>query len=153
MTKPNWINDLARGDVGEKDFLNTFPLYRKIDDSQMYEADFVDPAGNTIELKTDYYSMQKTPNLAVERYSNIEKGTPGGPYRHSDKLTHWVYYYKKNGVFLFYDALQLIEVIEELEPTLVTVKNSTYTTGIYLIPRREVEECLTQVIKLPSVID
>jgi hypothetical protein len=151
--KANWTQDLARGDVGERDFLRTFPLYRKGDQENMYEHDLVcSVSGSTVELKTDYYDMDKTPNLIVERYSNEQKGTAGGPYRHNSSLGYWVYYYKKNGVFLFYDAGQLVEKVTSLNLPLLSIQNQGYTTGVHRVKRTDVEDCLLHVIVLPTVI-
>lgn len=143
----DWLKDLERGDVGEQEFLQTFPTYRKVDDSQMYECDFQCLyTGETVELKTDYYDMNKTPNLIVERYSNQQKGTPGGPYRHSTDLTYWVYYYRKNGIFIFYNALQLIETVDSLALPLVPIQNNGYTTGVFKVPRDAVTNCIHFVV-------
>lgn len=151
MTKANWHMDLARGDQGERDFLNTFPSYRKVDDSQMYECDFqCIHTDETVELKTDYYDMNKTPNIIVERYSNQQKGTPGGPYRHSDQLTYWVYYYKQNGLFLFYNALQLIEVVDSLGLPIIPIQNQGYTTGVYKVPRDKLTSCIHFTVSISN---
>jgi hypothetical protein len=151
--KPNWKQDLARGDAGEREFLATFPLYRKGEDVNRYEHDFVHSlTGATVELKTDYYDMHQTPNLIVERYSNYERKTPGGPYRHNGDLSLWVYYYRKNGVFLMYDPQQLIEKVESLYAPLVPVQNDRYVTMVHKIPRTAVEDCLVEVVHTPSYI-
>lgn len=149
--KADWLTDLARGDAGEREFLQVFPTYRKGDKLDMYDWDLVSSTtGDTVELKTDYYDMSRTPNLIVERYSNEQKGTPGGPYRHSEHLTYWVYYYRKNGTFLFYNAAQLIEKVNSLELPLTHIQNRGYTTGVYKVPRRDVEDCLEFCVQLPG---
>lgn len=145
----NWAQDLARGDAGEQEFLETFPLWRKGEDINRYEHDFVHSiTGATAELKTDYYGMHQTPNLIVERYSNGEKQTPGGPYRHNGDLSLWIYYYRKNGIFLMYDPAQLIERVDSLELPLIPVRNRGYTTLVYKVPRTEVEDLLVDIVSI-----
>jgi hypothetical protein len=141
--------DLVRGDKGEQQFLLTFSLYRKGEDVDRAEHDFLHSlSGATVELKTDYYSMHKTPNLIVERWSSIEKQKPGGPYRHSQDLTYWVYYYIQEGVFLFYDAQQLVEKVNFLQLPITQVHNRGYTTGVYKVRRQDVEDCLIDMVHI-----
>ncbi len=145
----NFRTDLARGDVGEQQFLSTFPLYRKGEFVHQAEHDFVHSiSGATVELKTDYYSMDRTPNLIVERYSSIESGKVGGPYRHSSSLSYWVYYYIEDGVFLMYDAAQLMEKVDSLRLPITEIPNRGYTTGVYKVRRQEVEDCLIEVVRI-----
>jgi len=145
----DWKQDLARGDVGEREFLATFPMWQKGEDINRYEHDFVHRlTGETAELKTDYYNMEATPNIIVERYSNWERQTPGGPYRHDGSLSLWVYYYRKNGLFLMYNPSQLIEKVDSLNLLLTPVSNDRYTTMVYKVPRNSVEDCLVEVISI-----
>lgn len=145
----NWLKDLARGDVGEREFLATFPMWQKGEDVNRYEHDFVHSiTGETAELKTDYYDMEKTPNIIVEKYSNYEKRTPGGPYRHSTELSLWIYYYRKNGIFIMYNPSQLIEVVDSLRLPLVPVRNDRYTTMVQKVSRQSVQDCVVEVVNI-----
>jgi hypothetical protein len=60
-----------------------------------FEGDFLNKAtGQKLELKTDFYSMDATPNFFIERFSNVQTGTPGGPWqakKHGADL--FVYFY------------------------------------------------------------
>ena len=81
-----------------------------------YKSDFLDESTNeTYELKTDSYTVEKTKNFFIELYSNVDKGTPGGPAQaalHGSK--YWVYLYAASKVYYVFDTLELIVKLDEL---------------------------------------
>ena len=94
--------------------------------------------GQGIELKTDSYHINETKNFFFERYSNAEKGTPGGPWQALENGTEWFCY-------MFIPALTCYkfstkELVEKLETLIVNlapteIKNEKHTTLGYRVPR------------------
>lgn len=116
-----------------------------------FQSDFIHkPTGQGLELKTDYYPLDKTPNFFFERYSNKEKGTPGGPWQamgHGSDL--FVYFYVSSLTYFTFDTKALVGKLEQLIPALEPwdVRNKTHTTVGYRVRRDELTE-LYQVTEL-----
>jgi hypothetical protein len=115
------------------------------------EGDFVcKETGEKTELKTDMWSMFSTPNFFFERYSDKDKMSPGGPWQ---ALTHgckyFIYFYVTNMTYFRFDAKDLVQVLDDIitqmKPT--EIKNATYTTVGYRVPRELVTH-LAEVVKL-----
>lgn len=140
----NFQADLKRGQAGERDFLQLFTALVGTDGRK---GDIVAPDGK-IELKTDFYSMSKTPNFFIERYSSVEVGSPGGPWQaKAHGCKYFVYYYagdKCGYVFLVDDLLKQLEALEaaaKLKPT--EVRNKKWTTVGYKVPRASLQPIAT----------
>lgn len=135
MSKPNFKRDLGTGQQGETAFHKLFSRLQKTDGRK---GDFVAPDGSVIELKTDMYGMQKTPNFFIERFSSLETQSPGGPWQaKAHGCEFFVYFYlpdKVGYVWLLGNLLpQLEALISQLKP--VEVKNVRWTTIGYKVPR------------------
>lgn len=107
--------------------------------------DFVISSGDlknkTLELKTDYYDMMKTPNFFFERFSKIETQAPGGPWQAaSNKTDLFVYFFPKNGQFFVFETAPLVQLLNSITPRLqlVHIPNITWTTGGYKVLRTAV---------------
>ena len=102
-------------------------------------GDFVNrETGDIVELKTDYYPMDKTPNFFFERFSDGDKKSPGGPWQalgHGCKT--FVYFFVANMTTFTFDTAQLVAHLDSIEHTLEPFKvgNSTWTTIGYRVPR------------------
>ncbi len=130
-------SSLALGQIGETLYYQSHE--GKLEKLDGFQSDFkMVETGTLVELKTDYYAMSKTPNFFIERYSNLEKQTPGGPYQ---AITHgstmFVYFYVRDLTFYQFETSNLIEAFYRILPTLkpTEVRNSTYITQGYLVPR------------------
>jgi len=108
--------------------------------TELRGPDFVDSTGAVIELKTDTYDYDRTPNIFVERHSDHSKGTPGGPWQAVLKgSTTFVYLFIKNRRWLVFTDIPALCVRVEglivggLVP--VQVMNRGYVTLGYKVPR------------------
>lgn len=98
--------------------------------------DFRTRYGKIIELKTDYVAA-RTGNIFVERWSNFERKTVGGPFRSfREKCDYFSTLVWKKELISF-KPLELISYLEELGYTkedLKPVKNKNYTTKGWAVP-------------------
>lgn len=92
-----------------------------------------------VELKCESsYSSNDTPNLAIERFSSIERQSPGGPW-HTD-ADFYVHIYT-DGLLVVMSRRKLVNWIQsELARNANAfsyrkIPNQGWTTGTYLIPR------------------
>lgn len=133
--------DLSRGDIGERLFLAAHNS--GLAKLSGFESDFNVGLGHGIELKSDYWSMDKTPNFFFEKFSDMVKQSPGGPWRSKEQGTVlFVYLYIKDLRYFVFDVEKLVERLEALAPNLQTkeIKNKTWTTLGYLVPRELVAD-------------
>lgn len=109
-----------------------------------FQSDFIfKPTGEGLELKTDYYSMDKTPNFFFERYSDKAKQSPGGPWQakeHGSGL--FVYFFVPSLTYFTFNTDQLIGRLEVLLPELDPwdVQNKSHTTVGYRVAREGVAD-------------
>jgi hypothetical protein len=131
-------DQLKVGDRGEQLFLEKYP--RKLTIYPGREYDFtINSSRETVELKTDTYNINKTENFFFERYSDVTKETPGGPWRaKKDKVDIFCYYFVRHNVwFEFRDVPALITELNKLTKGkgLIYIKNRGWVTGGYKISR------------------
>jgi len=125
---------LSIGAEGEALFHTLYPKLEKADGIK-YDFKYND---KTVELKTDSYSMAKTPNFFMERYSDVERGTNGGPWRAAyDNVDYFVYMYSKERRCFWFSPKQLVEFLDGYvkSKSTVSIPNRTWTTTGYLVPR------------------
>lgn len=136
----NFRTDLARGQVGEALFHKQFPHLTRLSGR---EADFIDEnTGATYEIKTDSRSLAATPNFFMERWSDLEKQKPGGPWQALGKgITYFVYMFPVSNAIYIFDTATLVTALELLEsPNKRNIANRTWTTQGWLVPRSEIIE-------------
>ena len=144
MTKIFTFNgQLEVGDRGEQLFLERYP--RKLEIYPGREYDFtVKSSREKLELKTDTYNMNKSSNFFFERYSDVHRKTPGGPWRaHKDEIDIFCYYFVRHNLwFEFRDLDGLIERLNDLtkKQGLIYIKNKGWVTGGYKIPREALDD-------------
>jgi hypothetical protein len=128
---------LEVGDRGEQLFLEHYP--RKLDIWPGRDGDFVvRSTGQKIELKSDTFNMEKTPNFFIERYSDFHKQTPGSLWQaHEHGCSIFCYYFVRHDLwFEFRDIPALITRLEELQPrSLIWVKNKSWITAGFTVKR------------------
>lgn len=139
---------LQVGQNGEQDVFDRY--YRKLDIYEGKEYDFtVKSTGKSLEVKTDTYSMDKTSNFFMERYSDVNKKDtkPGGPWRAAaDGVDIFLYYFvRDNTWFQFCDLPKLVERLNTLHAGsgLVYIRNRGWTTGGYKCAREDVMDLCT----------
>lgn len=111
--------------------------------------DYITENGLKMELKTDTYDTVKTPNFFMERYSDISKKSPGGPWR---SLEHgvdlFVYWFPSNKVYYeFQDLAELVKVLDVLtdKQYMMSVRNKGWLTGGYKVLRESLQDLYKKV--------
>ena len=134
----DWKEQLHVGSDGEALFLSLYPKLNKAD-GLIHDFEL---NGKTVELKTDSYSMEKTPNFFMEKIGNIDNGKIGGPWRaKQDKIDFFVYMFLPQRKCFWFRTKQLVEFLDVYCENLYQVKipNKGWTTAGYKVPRHAVE--------------
>ncbi|MDX2162264.1 MAG: hypothetical protein SF162_13140 [bacterium] len=132
-----------REDIAEVSDLQDDPRF-------YYRGDLVvtrrDGTVQYVEVKSEpRYTRDSTPYFAVERYSNVEKHTPGGPWSTSADFYAHVY---PDGLLLIMSRRKLVQWIESAltrDPEAFDfrhIRNEGWLTGTYLIPRTRAKAAL-----------
>lgn len=136
MSIHSFAKSLAKGKLGE-DLLNeVWPTLRRLDGRK---ADFVDTiSGLRIELKSDSYNMEKTPNFFIEIWSDIDRHKVGGPWQaleHGSDL--WIYMFQANRTMFIFEVATLVATLEKLvdEYPRIEIPNKSWTTIGVKVPR------------------
>lgn len=136
----NMQKQLGVGAAGEALFLKHWPD-KAVRHPVFKGPDFLDSKGRILEVKTDTYPMQKTPNFFMERWSDRESGKPGGPWQaHLKGATCFVYMFIGDRTwFVCEDLPQLCTELDgligagKLRPK--QVMNRGWITEGYAVPR------------------
>lgn len=131
-TQLNW------GQRGEELFQKHYPRVLSAASDLTYDFT-VESSGQKLELKTDSYNMEKTPNFFMERYSDIMRKTHGGPWRaERDGIDIFCYYFvRHNTWFEFRNIPELVSDLNKLtrDARMVYIKNKGWVSGGFLVPR------------------
>lgn len=135
---------LLIGEAGERLFMEHFPGLIKQPKSSF---DFIDPyTKHTYELKCDSYGLDGSPNFFMERYSDWNKKTNGGPWQAlGHQATYFVYLYPKDRTFFIFETAKLVEALEGMKLSSVLVRNQAWTTLGYKVPRAKLLHLATTV--------
>lgn len=111
------------------------------------QFDFVLDDGKTVELKTDTYDMDKTPNFFMEMFGDIAEGKIGGPWRAlQDGVFYFVYYFPKNKTFFWFETVKLCKLLDQVITQMglipKEIRNKTWTARGYAVPRMTVSAAL-----------
>lgn len=127
-------------------------LFHKLNPSLKREDglifDFKNEKDKTIELKSDYYDMNKTKNFFIERYSYQNKN--GSPWQAMlNKVDYFAYFYVKNKICYVFDTVKMVKELDGIIPSLEKIKigNDGYETIGYKIPRNLLTDSLICVKK------
>lgn len=107
-----------------------------------YGADLLTPKGARIELKTDSYASTATNNFFIERYGDIRKQSPGGPWKaQRDRCAAFLYLFWPDKVLYGFKVRQLLQYLEARLDHYETriIANKTWKTGGYLVPQWELK--------------
>lgn len=86
----------------------------KADDGK-YNADLQDIVTKQfIELKINM-THSYSGNHFVERWSDYDKKTPGGPWQYENRAEHYVFYYPKTGDIHIFNTKDIIKALEPIE--------------------------------------
>lgn len=141
----SFAQQLKVGNEGERLFLANYhaPIIKISHKDKAGDFRRVDD-WSLVELKTDTYQMDKTPNLFFEHTSNVEKGTPGGPWRTlKEGVDHFCYHYIKNKTYFeFSDVAALCSELDAIisggKAKAKTIPNRGFLTIGYVVPRERV---------------
>lgn len=90
-----------------------------------------------VEVKTDFYAHKPGGNFFIERYSDIAKGKPGGPWQAAEHgCAYYLYYFMNSDIGYCFKLDNLLGQLHALEPSLspVEVRNVRWTTVGYKVP-------------------
>jgi len=150
----NFKDQMRIGDIGESEFIK---IYEKLEPKKSLKnrkIDFTLNNGKTVELKTDSYSMSKTPNFFMEKETILpdEKVILGGPWRSKDhKIDYFVYYYMNDKVFFWFEPKPLCKILDtyikesKIKPISIPNRSGngeTFRSYGYKIPR----DCVVSVL-------
>ena len=146
----NFQRQLIVGNKGEELFKNNYHdgKLQKID-SKSPIGDFITEKGKIIELKTDTYPLSRTPHFFIEQYSNLDKKSPGGPWRTFLKGADlFVYLFATDSVYYQFDDLYLLvntldEMIKKKKLKPHRVVNTTWITTGFKIERESLSSLYT----------
>lgn len=146
MTKSkswDFKKQLEFGDRGEALFAERYPRRLEIFPGKAYDFTVLS-SREKVELKTDSYNMDKSENFFFERYSDVSKESPGGPWRAKrDKVDIFCYYFVRHNIWYeFRDIPALVKRLNSLTKGkgLVYIKNRGWITGGYKVKRSDVED-------------
>jgi hypothetical protein len=116
--KFDWSTQLKVGERGEADFARLYQKDYAPRKGESLAYDFRLNTGETVELKTDEYSMKETPNFFMEEISDVKTGKLGGPFRaFKDGVTYFVYYFIQDRMFFWFNVAELHAHIQHLMNT------------------------------------
>jgi hypothetical protein len=99
-----------------------------------------------VEVKVELsYTRASTPNLAIERYSSIDKQSPGGPWSTDADFYAHIY---TDSLLVVMNRRRLVNWLDAeiaRDPQTFTfreIPNAGWTTGTYLVPRERVRAAL-----------
>lgn len=143
MTKFDFKMQLEVGQNGENLLMEVYP--HKLTVHEGRDGDFIDSKGRKIELKTDTYDMNKTPNFFIERFSDYHRKTPGSvwqAYEHGCDI--FIYMFVRNSTYFKCSDLEgllgKLNKYYEDNPSLIFVKNRGWVTAGMKVPRELVAE-------------
>ena len=137
MTRPpfQFGAQLRVGDRGEQWLSSNY--HELLTPYAPHDYDFVDAQGRPLELKTESRSLSDTPNFFVERWSDLDKQKPGGPWQSLDKGVQVLVYlfYPSQTYFVFEDIPVLIDTIISLDLKPKIIQNVRYRASGFVVPR------------------
>ena len=133
---------LKIGKTGEDIFGNLHPFLVR-EDGLKYDFSFKD---KKIELKTEYYDMDKTENFFIERYSydNVD----GGPWQSlKNGVDYYIHFFVKNHTWFSFTTKELVEYLDTLELNLIKIPNKSHITRGFKIKRELLSHLFRKHVK------
>lgn len=140
----DFTEQLKIGNTGEVAFAARYPNLTKLDGRK---GDFITPTGRVVEVKSDNYSSNLTPNFFMERWSSTIEKKPGGPWQSSLHGCHYfVYLFIKEGLVYWFKLEELVPWLNEHEKEFQkrSVRNKGWTAEGWLVPRSELEHLMVK---------
>lgn len=147
----SFSEQLQVGSRGEEIFMANYPKKIKVYPDR--DGDFIEVnSKRKIELKTDTYNIEKTPNFFIERYSvyypdNLEACKPGGPWQaQGHGCDIFCYMFVRHNIwFQFNNLPALVDRLNNLTEKMgiIYIKNHGYITTGYRVPRDSLKDLYT----------
>lgn len=117
MSRPNFKQDLAFGQQGERNFMAlAFKHGVILHQTDGRHGDLRDKQGNVWEVKVDRYDHAKTSNLFLEMYSDVDKGKLGGPGQALlNDCLYFAYYFPNPGIAYIFLTKDLVEQMKQID--------------------------------------
>lgn len=149
----NFKKSLEVGKMGES--LYHYAHKDRLELLDGYKGDFkIIGTDDKLEIKTDSYLMSASPNFCMERYSSVEKKSPGGPWQAKEHGCKYFVYMFFNNMRTF--TFEIDPLLERLEKNLstyreVNIMNRAWITQCVLVPRESIKDLYVQhVIEVSS---
>lgn len=145
MSKVFFFNkQLKSGEKGEQFFIECYHDLnpRK---STIREVDIFINDNEKLELKSDSYNEEDTPNMFIELIGNTVNNKLGGPHLSLQNGVDWfVYHYTQNKTFYWFRVKDLCEFIDKYQSEFKVreIKNVAWSSIGLLIPRSRLEKIL-----------
>lgn len=135
---------LARGERAEAILLTYFPHLIKQDKCSF---DFLDPStGLKLELKSDFYGLNKSPNFFIERYSNLSTKAPGGPWQaQKHEADYYLYFYPNDLTLFIMPVAALLSHFDTKTYGSISVRNKAWLTTGYKVPRSDLSHLFIEI--------
>lgn len=92
--------------------------------------------GKKIELKTEYYDINKTENFFIERFSYDD--VDGGPWQSlNNNVEYYIHFFVKNKTFFVFKTEELVNYLNDLELNLIKIPNKNHITQGFKIKRKD----------------
>ena len=144
----SWKKQLEIGQAGEHLLINGY--HSPIVFSHNLRWDFTRISdGAKIEVKTDTYDHEATPNFFFERWGNEADRKPGGPWRaRKDRVDVFVYFFVRNNIYYEFNDVKVLcaradKLIRRKSTEEIRIKNRGYITVGYKLPRDEFKDLFT----------
>lgn len=140
-------SSLRMGNLGEAVFYMAHGDELKKEDGRRSDFSYKS-SGEHVEVKTDLFDMEKTPNFFMEKWSDRDAKKLGGPWRAFDEgVKHFVYFFLPNLTYFTFDTAQLVGALEEMLPRLkpIEVPNKSWVTEGYRVPRESLKALYVEV--------
>jgi hypothetical protein len=103
-----------------------------------------------IEVKTDSHLFSETPNFFFERFSNLDRQTPGGPWQaKANGCKYYAYLFLEESKLYVFNVDSLLAYLESIipvrSPVNVLQKGSGWTTQGYGINRNQFKDLYKEV--------
>ena len=150
-----WKEQFSKGKKMESIFPSLYQggqLMEPDPPTRAYDFERVDD-GLRVELKSDFYPIEKTKNLFVERWSVVQEGKepkPGSIWKSVSHADLFVYFFAVSGVYFEFDNIPAVidaveKYVEENNVPLIDVQNKGYKGQGYRIPREALKHLYTEV--------
>lgn len=139
-------SQLKKGEKGEQYFIKCYSELhpRK---SSAREVDIFINDNQKVELKTDSYDPDETPNFFIELIGSTKTGKLGGPHLSvENNVDFFVYHYSVDSSFYWFKPSDLVKYIDDFghEFQKREIMNRGWSSLGLLIPRERVKHLLVR---------